>query len=48
MKWGSGKRRAVEDQSAPIPENITSKLGRNNQMDAGHPTSAFEDQPRYP
>jgi hypothetical protein len=28
MKWGNGKTRAVEDQSAPIPEERTNKLGR--------------------
>jgi len=30
-QWGGGRKlRAVGDQSAPIPEEITSELGRSN------------------
>jgi len=43
------KLRAVEDQSAPIPEEITSELGENYLYGEGaRSTRAFEDQPGCP
>jgi hypothetical protein len=39
------KLRAVEDQSAPIPENITSELGRIIHMDGGRSTCAVGNNP---
>jgi len=41
------KSRAVEDQSAPIPENITSELGRIIHMDGARSTAAVGDNPDH-
>jgi hypothetical protein len=43
MKWGIGKVRAVGDQSARIPEAITSELGRINEMGGGCSMRAVKD-----
>jgi len=41
------KLRAVEDQSAPIPEEITSELGRIIHMDGARSTAAVGDNPDH-
>jgi len=40
--------RAVEDPSAPIPDETTSELGRIDSIDAGHSMRAVKASPATP